>query len=282
MKPQHIPSKLDHPQIIRAIFCPRQDDGHDTPAQSSNCSITTADSEAILSCRFYPSSKDAPTILFFHGNSEIVSDYDQVAAEYTQIGINLFVATYRGYGHSSGTPKVSVLFKDNVLIFTYLQEYLQTNDFSGDLFVMGRSLGSASAIDLVYRFPDECKGLILDSGFGETLPLAKRLGFDISTHDIREEDCFNNLEKIRQISNPTIILHGSRDVLIPVSEAEKLQAYSGAKTKQFHVVPGADHNSLITVGGALYFETIKKFIDVVTGKNSWRRRRKSYRQTKGS
>ncbi len=147
---------------------------------------------------------------------------------------------------------------------------------------MGRSLGSACAIDLVSRYPDDFKGLILDSAFANTLPLAKRLGYDISNHDITEEDCFNNLAKIRKITNPTLIFHGARDQIIPVAEAEKLQAESGAKTKQFHIVPGADHNSIISIGGSLYFETIKNFINIVTGKNTWRQRRKSHKKKRDS
>ena len=76
---------------------------------------------------------------------------------------------------------------------------------------------------------------------------------------------------------PTLLLHGSRDQLIPVHEAEKLQAESGAKTKQFHMIPGADHNSLILVGGEQYFKTIKSFTDTVTGQNTWRQRRKKFK-----
>ena len=173
---------------------------------------------------------------------------------------------------------VSTLFSDNVEIATYLMDYLKDSGCSGALFAMGRSLGSASAIDLVQRFPDDFKGLILDSGFADTLPLLRRLGCDLSKHDLEETDCFKNIDKIRRITLPTMIIHGGRDTLIPVAEAEKLQAESAARTKQFHIVPGADHNSLIGVGGSLYFETIKNFIDSVTGKNTWRQRRKTYKQ----
>jgi fermentation-respiration switch protein FrsA (DUF1100 family) len=147
---------------------------------------------------------------------------------------------------------------------------------------MGRSLGAASAIDLVSRCPDDFKGLILDSSFADTLPLLARLGCMVRDESLTESDGFNNLDKIRTITLPTMIIHGARDQIIPVAEAEKLQAESGARSKQFHVVPGADHNSLIAVGGALYFETIKNFIDTVTGKNTWRLRRKTYRQKRNS
>ncbi len=276
------PSKLDRPEILRTIFCPRPEENSEPPPSSQDFLIDLSDNGVTLSCRFHLSDKEAPVILYFHGNGEIVSDYDLIASEYTGVGLNIFFATYRGYGLSNGTPSVSALFHDNVKITQYLQNHLKNNGFSGGLFAMGRSLGSASAIDLVNRFPEDFKGLILDSAFGDTLPLARRLGYDISGHDISEQDCFNNIDKIRTITNPTLIFHGSRDQVIPVAEAEKLQAESGARSKQFHVVPGADHNSIITVGGSLYFETIKKFIDTVIGKNTWRQRRRTHKKKRGS
>jgi pimeloyl-ACP methyl ester carboxylesterase len=283
MKTEHIePSKLDRPEILSTIFFPRQDHGHGSPPLAKDFLIDVSEDGTTLLCRFHTCDKDAPVILFFHGNGEIVSDYDTIAGEYTRAGINIFFATYRGYGGSSGSPSVSALFHDNSTIAGYLQEYLRGNGYTGALFAMGRSLGSVSAIDLVSRYPDDFKGLILDSAFADTLPLAKRLGYDVSNHDITEEDCFNNLAKIRKISNPTLIFHGARDQIIPLAEAEKLQAESGAKTKQFHIVPGADHNSIISIGGSLYFETIKNFIDTVTGQNTWRKRRRSHKKKRDS
>lgn len=273
-----IPSKLDKPEILRTIFSPRQDERTASPPLSHDHRIDIPEEGVSLGCRFHICDHDAPVILYFHGNGETVPDYDEVASEYTRAGMNLFVATYRGYGSSGGKPTVSALYYDNILISSYLKDYLKDYGYTGALFVMGRSLGSASAIDLMYRCPDDYKGLLLDSSFADTLPLAKRLGYDISDPSISEEDCFNNLGKIRKISNPTFIIHGSRDQIIPVAEAEKLQAESGAKTKQFHIIPGADHNSLITNGGSLYFETIKKFIDTVSGKNTWRQRRRTFKK----
>ena len=118
------------------------------------------------------------------------------------------------------------------------------------------------------------KGLIIESGFADTLPLLKILGISLTTTEIREEECFGNSDRIAQVKIPTLILHGARDQLIPASEAEKLQAASGAKNKQFLLIPGADHNTMISTAGKLYFQTIRQFIDTITGVSSWRNRRK--------
>ena len=46
----------------------------------------------------------APSILFFHGNGEIVADYDDLGPLYNRMGINFLAADYRGYGRSTGRP----------------------------------------------------------------------------------------------------------------------------------------------------------------------------------
>jgi len=271
------PSKLDKPEILSSLFSPVRQQKSSAPASSTDLEIEVNETGITLGCRLHTSSKEAPFIIFFHGNGETVGDYDDIAQSYNQNGMNILIVTYRGYGWSSGTPSVSSLYHDNLKILDFVTRYTCDNDYTGPCFIMGRSLGSACAIDLVHRRPDRVKGLIIDSGFADSLPLARRLGYDLSTTDITEDDCFNNVSKIQTISLPTLIIHGALDQLIPVPEAEKLQAESGARTKQFQVIPGADHNSLIDVAGVLYFETIKKFIDTVTGQNNWRQRRKQFK-----
>ena len=121
-------------------------------------------------------------------------------------------------------------------------------------------------------------GLIIESGFAETVPLAQTLGIDLPALGIGEEDCFNNLEKISSVTIPTFILHGQQDSLIPLWHAHKLHADCGAKSKELQIIPGADHNSLIAVAGMLYFQAIKGYVDKITGASDWRRRRKKLKQ----
>ncbi|MGI9536375.1 MAG: alpha/beta hydrolase [Desulfocapsaceae bacterium] len=269
-------SKLDQPEILAAIFHPQTELRNQTPSSCEEFEISVA-SDVTLGCRLFITQPDAPTIIFFHGNGETVSDYDPIAPFYLKAGLNILISGYRGYGWSSGEPTVSALYHDGTVVLDKVLEHCQLNGFSEEVFIMGRSLGSASCIDLAYRFPERIKGIIIDSGFAETLPLAARLGYNVIDSGLREEDCFNNLAKIREIEIPTLILHGADDQLIPLHEAVKLQAESGAKTKQLFVIPGADHNSLLVRGGETYFETIKNFTDTVTGRNTWRQRRRKFK-----
>lgn len=274
------PSKLDRPEILAAIFHPRKEVKTALPESCSDFDVPIPPGDVTLGCRFYLSDPGAVNIVYFHGTGETVTDYDEIAPLFLEAGLNILVAGYRGYGWSNGEPSVTGLYEDSTHVLDAFISYCRTNGLSEDVFVMGRSLGSAASIDIGYWTPEKIKGIIIDSGFAHSLPLAARLGYDIASAGIEEEDCFNNLTKIQEITLPTLILHGAEDQLIPLHEAVKLQAESGARTKQLFVVPGADHNSLIAKGGSFYFETIKDFTDTVTDRNTWRERRKTFKSQK--
>jgi len=274
-------TKLDQPEILAAIFHPRSEEKNATPQSCKEFEIAIPDDQVKLGCRFYSRNSEAANIVYFHGNGETVADYDQIAPFYLDAGLNILIASYRGYGWSSGNPTVSTLFHDSGIVLNSFIRYCEDNGLSEDIFVMGRSLGSASCIDIGYNLPERIKGIIIDSGFANTLPLAARLGYDVSRSGLTEDDCFNNVEKIKAIELPTLILHGAEDQLIPLHEAVKLQAESGAKNKQLFVIPGADHNSLISRGGDTYFETIRNFTDTVSNRNTWRQRRKKFKSQEG-
>jgi alpha-beta hydrolase superfamily lysophospholipase len=259
------------------LFFPTKTAHTAPPADAVDIDIEVAPGVTI-GCRLFTADKEAPTILFFHGNGEILQDYDDIAPHYLERKINFLVTEYRGYGWSGGSPSFSTLLSDAHVVYRGLKKYLTDNGYSPALFLMGRSLGSAPAIELASSLDQEIKGLIIESGFAETLPLAESLGITIEGVEISEEQTFNNIGKIATVTIPTFILHGQNDTLIPLWQAQKLHAECGARSKELQVVPGADHNTLIAVGGMYYFQAIQQFVDRVSGTSDWRRRRKQFKE----
>ena len=269
MQKQH---KLDLTEAVSSIFFPEKCKQTPLPANALDMAIEV-EPDVIIACRCYIHDKSSPNILYFHGNGETVADYDATGPMYNEAGMNLLVTDYRGYGWSSGTPSVTNMLNDAEVLFQEARNWLKSNEHTGAFFLMGRSLGSVPAIDLAKSHEDSIRGLILESAIANTLPLLTTLGIDHEVFSFTEEDGFCNLEKIESVTKPTFILHGARDALIPASDAEKLQAACGARTKEFVVIPGAEHNTMIATGGKLYFQTIKAFIDKLTGATNWRKRR---------
>lgn len=271
-------TELDRQPILNYLFHPRAEESLEKPDNSHDISVVI-DDQITLGCRLFLKSTESPTLLYFHGNGETVTDYNQIAPLYGEFGLNLFVATYRGYGWSTGTPSVEAMMSDSEKVFQEFTRTLDEMEITGPVFIMGRSLGSTSAIEVCHSSPETVKGMIIESGFADTIPLLNQLGLNTDTLDISEQECIGNVDKIAEIKIPTLILHGAKDAIIPVAQAERLQAFSGARAKKFFVIPGADHNSMISSGGKHYFSAIKDFINETTGQNTWRQRRKKYRNS---
>ena len=267
---------MDAPEIGRILFHPRQSPRTPLPEGATDIDVEVSPGVNI-GCRLFTTAPSAPTILFFHGNGEIVSDYDTIGPMYMEQNLNLLVTDFRGYGWSDSQPSFTSMLSDSHVLYTKLREYLAENGYNSDLFIMGRSLGSGCAIELAHSYNDDIKGLIIESGFAETIPLAHTLGAELEDYDIDEEQTFNNEIKIREITTPVFILHGQLDTLIPLWQAERLHAECGARSKELQVIPGADHNTLIAIGGIYYFRAIQQFVVKITGSEDWRKRRKKYR-----
>lgn len=97
---------------------------------------------------------------------------------------------------------------------------------------MGRSLGSAPALEIAAEYGEKIDGLIIESGFAETLPLLRTLGVDPNHLEIKEEDGFANADKIKNFNKPLLIIHAEDDYLIPLVQAEKLYAAANAPRKK--------------------------------------------------
>ena len=250
-------SVLDRPEILQFIFYPRKDVRRGPP-NSTDYSVPMGDG-TLIGCRFYVYSHGSPSILLFHGNGEVVSDYDGISPIYNQTGLNLFVADYRGYGTSGGTPTFTSMVSDAHAVFKAFSDIRRNDHHTGDVFVMGRSLGSISAIELAFHYQEQMKGLIIESGFASILRLLNHIGFPAELLGINDIT-FPNTAKMRSITLPTLILHGEYDSLIPVAEARDLFENSAAESKRLVIINGADHNDIMLVGMERYFDAVREFV----------------------
>lgn len=250
---------LDRPEVLQIIFYPRKDFSPGPRVPNSITYSIPVDEGISISCRFYFDKETSPNILFFHGNGEIASDYDDIAPLFTQTGINFFAADYRGYGLSDGEPTFTRMIRDAHPIFDGFRQMLEQKGYSGSLFVMGRSLGSASAIELARNYQDKIAGLIIESGFGDVVSLLANIGVPIEPSGLQGK-VFSNLEGIRTISIPTLIIHAEYDLLIPLQEGKDLYQNSAAEDKRLLIIPGTTHNDIFLVGIEVYLKALREFV----------------------
>ena len=251
-------SVLDQPQVVRCLFHPRFEAALRPEKNNRDDIMIPVDKGVEVGASFHFVKNDAPVILFFHGNGEIVSDYDDFGRLYNDIGINFVVADYRGYGRSTGSPSVTSMMKDCLVIFDFVLAYMSDKELTGPLSVMGRSLGSASVIELCRTRTDDFKCLIIESGFAWAAPLLGKLGINPESIGFKEEQGFENIDKIKTFLKPCLVIHAQYDHIIPFSEGQALFEACSSNDKTLLEIKGANHNDIFLRGMTQYLEHIKK------------------------
>ncbi|MEI8395346.1 MAG: alpha/beta hydrolase [Rhodospirillaceae bacterium] len=250
---------LNHPEIAAVMFHPRAEYGQVHEDIRTRTVRFKLPEGVVIGGRLHSAAVDAPIVLLFHGNGEIASDYDDLAPVYRQLGLSLLVADYRGYGISSGQPSADTLIGDALAVWREAPAVVAAAGLEPSRWLlMGRSLGSAAALAVAAESTDGPKlsGLIIESGFAETLALISRLGGSLPPGAVEARDGFDSLGRIAKVTAPTLIIHGEEDWIIPFKDGRKLFDASGAADKRLLPIRGAGHNDLMMVGAREYFPAI--------------------------
>lgn len=245
------PELLDHPLIGARYFFP----GGPPPQSRLDVEVDGA----TLACGHHVVDPEAPTVIYFHGNGETVADWQGTLDRFfNDLGWNLLLAEYRGYGGSTGRP----------LLATMLDDVGAVVRAAGDparVVVFGRSVGSIFALEAVARFP-QIAGLILESGIADPLErLLIRVEPDelgVTAEEFAEAGRrrLDHAAKIGSYAGPVLIMHTRHDGLVPVNHAQRLAAWAGdnVTTKIF---PTGDHNSILMVNAPIYLRAVRDFLE---------------------
>ncbi len=246
-------SILDNLQGSARSFYPQRN-WTETPEAAVDYAITVDDGVE-LSSRFYAVGKENPTVLFFYGNGETAAGYDVIAPLYNQIGANFFVADYRGYGASGGSPAFSTMLSDARHVLDWLRGTMSELGFTGPLYVMGRSMGRHAAGELAVSAADRINGVIIESGRPNLGRFTE--GLDAESAQALEEAYHH---KFYSINIPALVIHGQWDELAPLADAVDLHDKMRTAEKHLEIIPGAGHNDLMYVGIQQYFGALRTFM----------------------
>jgi len=248
-------SIFDSPQFNNNLFYPRPDYS-DSPENSDEIYVDVEE-DVQVHARRHSNPSASISMVFFHGNGEVVSDYDGLAHIFADLGAELIVCDYRGYGKSGGFPTLRNVMADSHIVL----DYLKSNGFLKDkLCIMGRSLGSACAIELCSSREDiTC--CIVESGYADPIPLVERRGLRIEKTTSEEDRLFNNSQKISKIKCPLLIMHGALDQIIAPAEAELNFKKAGSEKKFLNILDRVGHNDIMMASDNKYFSTLRSFLE---------------------
>jgi uncharacterized protein len=179
-------------------------------------------------------------ILYFHGNDGNVSTSLAETALVRELGHDVLVVDYRGYGESDGRfPSETTVYEDAEAALGFLTG--AWGIAPRDIYVYGHSLGAAVAIDLAVRHR-ELGGLIVESGFTSIADMAQ-LEPKYSIYPVRLllNQRFDSIAKVPHLALPVLYVHGTADEIVPYSMGVALYERSGG-TKRLLPVPGGDHD----------------------------------------
>ncbi len=273
-------SQLDRPEIIDSLF-KNIKDSYGTAKESRPAGETTAEALTAKSpdgveihCRVFRGIPEEPHILFFPAEYDNEADIIDLATGFGQIGITLITMDYRGCWKSSGEPSISALPQDAEAFYQAVKDWYDTGQRTGPVVFMGRSLGSAVALDLACRHDDDSLALIMESAFDSTEGFLASKGIRINELGLSGEDPFSNRTKMSNCSKAVLFLHSHRDEVISLNQIEWLVAESRSKATQLQIVPSECREDIAEKAGDLYFAVIKDFLNRRMGRRPRKRRRR--------
>ncbi|MFH1877742.1 MAG: alpha/beta hydrolase [Candidatus Omnitrophota bacterium] len=186
--------------------------------------ITTRDNVR-LNGWFIPSgAADGKTVLLFHGNAGNISYRLDIIRMLNELGLNVFIPDYRGYGKSGGTASEQGTYLDAEAAYEYL---LSRGDVDEQKIILyGKSLGGAVAVDLAAKGKGAM--LILDSTFTSVGDVAREIYPFLPSWALSIK--YDNIAKISKVTVPKLIMHSKEDEVIRFYHGRKLfQKASGPK-----------------------------------------------------
>lgn len=216
-------------------FDPRQTDPTESGLNLTETRLRTPDGETLIIWTA-PAQPDQPTILYFHGNAGNLATRTGRFQRFLKHGYGLIAPAYRGSSGSTGTPSESALTADARLVYDQLAP--------AQTVIYGESLGSAVAIALAASLPQPPLGLVLEAPFTSIPDLAQTHYPKLAPYAEKLANQWPSLDRAANLSLPLLILHGTRDTLIPHAMGQALFDAAPAPRKRFLSVRGGTHTDL--------------------------------------
>ncbi len=243
---------LNHPLISERYFFPR-------PGTPPSYRDFSAPDDTRLRCFEHRPHADAPTLVHYHGNGEIVADYvHDFADAVTKLGVNLLLVEYRGYGGSSGRPELGRMLDD---VGVVRRACGLTPE---ETFVYGRSVGAIFAVEWAAQEP-EIAGLILESGVAdprqrlEIRLLPEELGVSSEAFERACSERLDHEQKLSRYFGPLLVLHAAGDSLVEASHAHQHMAWAPGEEKTLVLFPRGDHNTILDLNWTEYLGHLSDF-----------------------
>jgi len=188
------------------------------------------------------------TILVCHGNAGDIGDRIDSIKTFHDLGMNVFIFDYRGYGDSSGRPTEQGTYLDGMAAWNHLVE--EKGVAAGDIVLFGRSLGAAVAAWLAVEV--EPAALVTESAFTSAPDMAASM-FPFLPVKWLCRFKYNTLERIGRAGCPVLVVHSREDEMIPFKHALRLFEAASEPKKLLETLGGHNYGGM---------EADRRYVDV--------------------
>jgi len=200
-----------------------------------------------------PPRRPFAAVLWFYGNGETIGAIWPTIRDFRPPHAALLVVDYPGYGASGGRATEAGMYEAADLAYNALISRPEVDRHR--VYVYGRSLGSAAATHTAATH--EVAGLILESPFTSARGMAARHYGIFPRFLVRLR--LDNVGAMHRIHCPTLIFHGTADMLVPINMGRDVAAAAGGPV-EFVMIEGAGHNDTYDMGGKAYKEKLAGFV----------------------
>ncbi|KAF8664211.1 hypothetical protein AX16_000774 [Volvariella volvacea WC 439] len=217
-----------------------------------------------------------PTILMFHGNGGNLGHRIPLARVFfLKMRCNVLMLSYRGYGHSEGSPSEKGIQIDSQTALNYLLEDLRFS--KSQIVLYGQSIGGAVAIDLASRNPTKIAALILENTFMSLPSLVPHALPFLGPFSFLCHQKWDSASKIPLIpaTTPILMLSGIQDELVPKEHMRSLweivakrgekkmqnggrEYKNGLERAKYMEFPDGEHNNTCVQPG--YWQAVADFV----------------------
>ena len=201
---------------------------------------------------FIPAANAKYTLLFFHGNAGNIEHRLDKLLLLWEIGLNIFIIDYRGFGKSEGRLTEEGFYLDANAAYNYLVNSRRLRP--EEIILYGESLGTAVVIDLAAKV--KVAAIIVEGAFSRGRDMAKHIYPFLPAFLFSNK--FDSLKKIKKVRAAKLFIHSINDEIVPLALVNKL--YQAASSpKEFTELIGA-HNTAFLDSQEKYVSSISSFI----------------------
>jgi len=220
-----------------------------------NVKFRTAD-RLRLNGWYVPAQKAELTVLFCHGNGgNMMHRLDSISI-FHDLGLNVFIFDYRGYGNSEGTPSEEGTYLDVRAAYRWLKNSKKTKP--ENIIIFGRSLGGGIATYLATKV--RARALVIESTFTSYVDIGKKF---YPYMPVKWSARFNNPTKdyIRKVHCPVMVIHSRRDEVVPFEFG--LELYEEASEPKEFVEIAGGHNDGFLISSEIYKNAWTKWLKML-------------------